>query len=267
MAFFFFARPHRPRFPAPTRREASPFGVYCPDADNCLSRYTHQFAGLNRSGVASGSNSSLFYSLDIGLIHVVVLSYLHYLGLDTAAAAAQQKAWLAADLAAAAAPAQRARVPWILVCGHMPMYSAESGNSDGMIADLEPLFFAAGVDLHAAGHAHIYESDWPTGPNGAVASASFVAPRAPVHVTSGAGAAPAFGGEHHARRAAGADAPPPPAAPFLRRADFVWSYSRITAHNASHLTFEQIDNSNGTVFDSWTLVQPSHGPFAVGEAR
>jgi hypothetical protein len=100
-----------------------------------------------------------------------------------------------------------------------------------------------------------------------VASASFVAPRAPVHVTSGAGAAPAFGGEHHARRAAGADAPPPPAAPFLRRADFVWSYSRITAHNASHLTFEQIDNSNGTVFDSWTLVQPSHGPFAVGEAR
>jgi len=33
-------------------------------------------------------------------------------------------------------------------------------------------------------------------------------------------------------------------------------------HNSSHLSFEYVLNKNGTVADTWTIVQEHHGPFA-----
>ena len=62
-------------------------------------------------------------------------------------------AWLAADLAKAAAAEQRALVPWIVVCAHVPMYSSD-GNTPELIKDVEPLMFEFGVDLYLAGHNH-----------------------------------------------------------------------------------------------------------------
>jgi len=62
-------------------------------------------------------------------------------------------AWLEADLQAADAVAQRARVPWIIVCAHVPMYASD-GNNDELIKDVEPLLFEFGVDLHLVGHNH-----------------------------------------------------------------------------------------------------------------
>ena len=41
-----------------------------------------------------------------------------------------------------------------------------------------------------------------------------------------------------------------------------YRYGRVTVHNASHLSFEYLLNKNGSVVDSWTLVQEQHGPFA-----
>ena len=58
-----------------------------------------------------------------------------------------------ADLQAADAVAQRARVPWIIVCAHVPMYASD-GNNDELIKDVEPLLFEFGVDLHLVGHNH-----------------------------------------------------------------------------------------------------------------
>ena len=101
-----------------------------------------------------------------------------------------------------------------------------------------------------------YESEWPTGPKGAVAKKSFDAPSAPVHVITGAGGAPAFGGEHNPSDVHTAALPD-----FVRLNLYRWSWSRVTAVNASHLSWEQIDNINGTTLDAWTIVQPSHGSF------
>ena len=241
--------------------EGSPFGAYCPAADACASRYTHQFASANRTGAASGSRSSLYYSIDVGLLHIIVLDTMSFIGLANEASFVPQRAWLAADLAAAAAPAQRASVPWILVATHVPMYSTGSGPSAAMIAAIEPLLLQAGVDLFAFGHDHFYQSNWPVAQSKA-AGTSFIAPRAPVHVLSGAGAAPAFGAERPA--AGGGGGGGGGAVPdYVRATISRWSYSRLTAHNASHLTFEQVDNINGTVLDTWTIVQPNHGPFTV----
>ena len=260
--YFVVAQPVFSRVPVVTlignhELEGSPFGAYCPTADNCEARYLDQLGqATNRTGSFSGSNSSLYYSVDLGLVHLVVLNYLYWLGLAPRSTVPAQLAWLAADLAAAAAPAQRSRVPWIIVTGHAPMYSSE-GVSAELVADIEPLLLTYGVDLHVVGHVHLYESLWPTGPNGTVANASFIAPRAPVHVTSGVGGAPAFG-VAKGHEGGGGSAAPAPA--YVRQVNSTWSYSRFTAHNSSHLEFEQVDNT-GIVFDAWTVVQPAHGPF------
>ena len=38
-------------------------------------------------------------------------------------------------------------------------------------------------------------------------------------------------------------------------------YGRITALNATHLTYEYVLNVNGTVWDTFTINQPNHGSF------
>lgn len=254
--------PASPRLPPPA--QGSPFGAYCPPSQYCEGRYLNQTRGLARAGAASGSNSTRFYSLDVGLAHISVLDYNPYLGL--AGDAAAQLRWLAGDLARAAAPAQRARVPWLIVAAHVPMYASD-GASPELVRDIEPLLLQYGVDLHMVGHDHFYESEWPVS-NSRVARSSFVAPGAPVHVVTGAGGAPAFGAALHAAHAPhgastphGASAPPAWVRVHIER----WSWSRVVIHNATALTWTQLDNLNGTVLDEWTIVQPNHGPFVGRE--
>ena len=234
--------------------EASPFASYCPALEDCASRYVHQFAAHNLTGAASGSGTSLYFSIDVGLVHIAVVDAMFYIGLESAPTA--QLAWLAADLAAAAAPAQRARVPWLVVASHVPMYS-QDGDSASLQADVEPLLLRYGVDVYASGHDHFYQAAWPVGPSGAVPAKSYTSPRAPVHILSGAGAAPAFGAEPPRAGAHGA------APAYLRTLINRWSYSRLAALNSSHLHVEQVDNINGTVLDAFTIVQFAHGPFAT----
>ena len=76
------------------------------------------FYGAASHGAAP-SRTSQWYSIDLGLIHFVILD------LDPgppAAFAGAQLAWAAADLAAA--DANRANVPWIVVTSHYPLYFA-----------------------------------------------------------------------------------------------------------------------------------------------
>ena len=82
------------------------------------------FYGAASHGAAP-SRTSQWYSIDLGLIHFVILD------LDPgppAVFAGAQAAWAAADLAAA--DANRANVPWIVVTSHYPLYM-------GSLADLE----------------------------------------------------------------------------------------------------------------------------------
>ena len=266
--------PHPPvSLPLP---QGSPFGVYCPLAEDCESRYLKQIAGYLVAGRASGSGTNRYFSLDVGLLHVVVFNTMNYLGLGENVRA-KQLAWLEEDLRKASAPEQRARVPWILVASaspcappppsshplsptphlrslaplpfaaHVPMYCSavgQTGVGGDSRADIEPLLLSASVDLYMYGHVHSYEATWPVGPDGAVAAQSYINPRAPVHVLTGAGGPPGSPDTYPATR------------PVWSRANYSsWSFGRLQVFNATHLTFSQLDNVAGAVVDSFTIVQ------------
>ncbi|KAL8159957.1 hypothetical protein V2J09_001494 [Rumex salicifolius] len=99
----------------------------------------------------SGSSSNLYYSFDVAGVHVLMLG--SYVECDEYS---DQYGWLKADLA----KVDRKRTPWIIALFHVPWYNsnhAHEGEGDGMMATLEPLFYAAGVDIVLAGHVHAYE--------------------------------------------------------------------------------------------------------------
>lgn len=99
----------------------------------------------------SGSTSNLYYSFEVAGVHVVMLgSYTDY---DESS---EQYAWLKEDLL----KVDRGRTPWLIVLLHAPWYNsnwAHQGEGDGMKASMEPLLYAAGVDILLAGHVHAYE--------------------------------------------------------------------------------------------------------------
>lgn len=54
----------------------------------------------------------------------------------------------------------RERTPWLVALFHVPWYNsnnAHQGEGDEMMAAMEPLLYAAGVDIVFAGHVHAYE--------------------------------------------------------------------------------------------------------------
>ena len=264
-------------------------------------RYLNQTAGMATATPRADSSGSggRWYSVNIGLLHLVVLDFNVYYGTEPDALRVAQLAFLESDLAAV----DRARTPWVLVTAHMPIQCSSvtldgefadpslrfrvhvagedaatvaasapykgcvgtgPANTEATRKDVEPLFIKYGVDLFACGHEHNGESMWPTC-NLVPTQFDFDSPRATVYVVEGAGGAPTldvFG------------AP----APFTRKQDSSWGFGRVTIHNASHLTYERVQNDRcrqqcqdatcpacgvpaGTVSDTWTIVQPSHGGF------
>lgn len=99
----------------------------------------------------SGSPSNLFYSFEVAGAHIIMLgSYTDY---DEAS---DQYSWLKSDLA----KVNRERTPWLLVLFHVPWYNsnwAHQGEGEDMMDTMEPLLYAAGVDIVLAGHVHAYE--------------------------------------------------------------------------------------------------------------
>ncbi|XP_006650263.1 purple acid phosphatase 18 [Oryza brachyantha] len=99
----------------------------------------------------SGSTSNLYYSFEVAGVHAIMLgSYTDY---DESS---DQYAWLKADLA----KIDRKRTPWVIILLHAPWYNsnwAHQGEGDSMMAAMEPLLYAAHVDIVIAGHVHAYE--------------------------------------------------------------------------------------------------------------
>ena len=138
-----------------------------------------------------------------------------------------------------------------------------SASSDGIVTDLQPLFEKYSLDLYLAGHWHYYESLWPTRAGsgnckacGKPTQKSFDKPQATVHVTTGNGGPP--GADTFCE--SGSGAPDCNSIPATRKQTNQWSYGRVIAHNRTHLTFQQLLNKDGSLFDEWTIHQPSH-PF------
>lgn len=99
----------------------------------------------------SGSSSNLYYSFDVAGAHLVMLG--SYADHDEYS---DQYNWLRADLA----KVDRQKTPWLLVLFHVPWYNsnrAHQGEGESMMATMEPLLYAANVDLVLAGHVHAYE--------------------------------------------------------------------------------------------------------------
>eukprot|EP01018_Ginkgo_biloba_P012855 Gb_31163 [translate_table: standard] len=99
----------------------------------------------------SGSSSNLYYSFDVAGVHIIMLgSYIDY------EKNSDQYEWLQADLSRV----NRSRTPWLMVMFHVPWYNtnaAHQGEGDDMMAAMEPLLYAAKVDVAFAGHVHAYE--------------------------------------------------------------------------------------------------------------
>ncbi|KAJ7960755.1 Purple acid phosphatase [Quillaja saponaria] len=99
----------------------------------------------------SGSSSNLYYSFEVAGVHIIMLgSYADY---DEHS---DQYRWLKDDLS----KVDRRRTPWLLVLFHVPWYNsnkAHQGEGNKMMAAMEPLLYAASVDIVLAGHVHAYE--------------------------------------------------------------------------------------------------------------
>jgi hypothetical protein len=97
-------------------------------------RYLNQTAGIAaappRSGSAGDAHNGRYYSFSVGLLHLVVLDFNVYYGLETDTIREEQLAWLEADLAAV----DRAATPWVLLVAHMPM-QCSSITYDGEFVD------------------------------------------------------------------------------------------------------------------------------------
>ncbi|KAL3825781.1 hypothetical protein ACJIZ3_021810 [Penstemon smallii] len=101
----------------------------------------------------SGSPSNLFYSFEVGGVHVIMLgSYAEFESDST------QYRWLMSDLK----KVDRKRTPWLVVVLHAPWYNSNRAHqseyeSIGMKNAMEDVLYEARVDVVLAGHVHAYE--------------------------------------------------------------------------------------------------------------
>lgn len=106
---------------------------------------------------------------------------------------------------------------------------------------------------------HSYESTWPICDftTGALCDGKqdFVNPKGTVHITEGNGGVPGVVGQYGIKNCTSPGG-------FCRKTGTGGAYARITAYNASVLTYEHVQNNGGEVTDSWTIVQNSHGAFS-----
>ncbi len=129
---------------------------------------------------SDGELEGLWYSFDVGSVHVVVLQNDDFCLQDggdnyvRGYSGGRQLAWLQRDLAAA----RRSRsVDWVVVCMHQVMISSADFNGAdlGLREVYGPVFDRYGVDLVVCGHEHDYERSLAV--RGVVAGSETLTPR------------------------------------------------------------------------------------------
>ena len=194
-----------------------------------------------------------WWSLDVGKLHLV--------GIATEAAIeanTPQYAWLSRDLFSV----DRNITPWVVLLTHRPLLvdstdvASRLGGSDQEVASklrqvLEPLLWAARVNLVISGHNHAVQrhSSALRGSPVSVAdgATSHVAwqrtAHAPVYLVWGTGGAP------FTRNANGA-------ASTVERVIYRAGYGVVSAVNATHLRADWIASDDGRTVDTVWLTQP-----------
>ena len=195
-----------------------------------------------------GETESMFFSFNVGPVHFISISteFYYYTNYGFKMVANQYK-WLIGDLEKATRTENRIKRPWIIIFGHRPMYCTTNDKDDctklntytrvGMpitkAFGLEKVLLKYDVDLAVWAHEHNYERFWPLYDykvyNGSTAE-PYTNPKAPVHITTGSAGCK----ERHDGWG--------PKKPFSAFRSNDYGYTRMAAHNATHLEIEQVSD-------------------------
>jgi hypothetical protein len=170
-----------------TCNEATPF--VCPSNERNYTAYRTRWEFNN---AASGGTQNMWWSFDYGMAHFIQVDTETdfpnspegpgtYLG---GGPFGNQLAWIENDLQKA--NANRAKVPWIIMNGHRPVwYSA--GQDASVNQFLLPLLTQYKVDFYLSGHEHNYERYYPINNQGSIAQSNYQNPQVPIYFVNGAG--------------------------------------------------------------------------------
>lgn len=239
----------------------------CPGNHENAYNFTHYKARFTMPRDVNMEN--MFYSFDIGPVHVISLSTEFYFFLQFGfMQALRQYYWLEEELKEANKKENRAKHPWIITIGHRPMYCSNNDHDDctkhhSLVRDgipilnkfgLEKMFYEHGVDLAIWAHEHSYERLWPVFEdkvyNGSVKE-PYRNPKAPVHIITGSAGCQ----EDH-------DPFIPDPRPWSAFRSDDYGYTRMKIMNGTHLYMEQVsDDKNGAVIDSFWIVKDQHGSY------
>ena len=250
---------------------------------------THHAAGLHGT---VPSNTSRYFSVNFGLVHLIGLSLNGYNGVDTCTTTCnkQQLEWLEADLKSI----DRSKTPWVLAMSHYPLYLAEKEGVDTSY-DHGPLAtkqWLNAEECEYCGHCLNcsvpgYTINAPDAINTTLKDARgdleplFYKYGVDVYWAGHIHFYQTFhgplkdgkligNGTHNPNGVihvcSGNGGPPSPTACSSHPASKTcisqpYSYTQLVAHNATDLTWRQISNKDNSVVDEWVIHQDHHGPF------
>ncbi|ORX38727.1 Metallo-dependent phosphatase-like protein [Kockovaella imperatae] len=222
-----------------------------------LTNFTEYKVRWNMPGDGSASNN-FWYSFDVGMAHYLIFDTETdlpppYYGADVIGGVAgmyesnvgayptAQVDFIKQDLASV----NRTQTPWVIAMGHRPWYVSAAPEDRFMsgLAVFEPLFEAANVDVVMQGHVHLISRSYPVHQNGTVQQYNYTEPQAPVYLVNGA-----------AGHYDGLDKEYTPLYDYIAFAnDTMYSYSKLTFHNSTHLTHQFMASGDNSVIDAITI--------------
>ncbi|CAL8295158.1 unnamed protein product [Arctogadus glacialis] len=229
----------------------------------------YNFSNYRNRFSMPGRTESLWYSWNVGPVHIISLSTEVYFYLEFGQELLfRQYDWLKRDLEEANRPENRAARPWIITMGHRPMYCSDDDQDDCTTFDsfvrggrsdttpaapgLEDLFYLHGVDLELWAHEHTYERLWPVYGdkvfNGSVAE-PYTNPKAPVHIITGSAGCKEKTDRFN---------PNPKDWSAFRSTDYGYTHMQVVNH--THLYLGQVsDDQAGKTIDSIWIIKDKHG--------
>ena len=201
----------------------------------------------------SKSNTELYYSFDIGDIHITAISSeIYYYGNDyNNDNLDRQYDWLLNDLE------NSKDSKWKIMFGHRPMYCTKITNADpgecsidtGFLRDgrsytdgprhspLEILLHEYNIDFYFAGHMHSYERMYPTYRQ-QVVQTNYNKPKATIHIVSGsAGCNEDLDSFDHTNY------------PWSAFRSDTYGFGILEIYNNTNAYWKQVFSSNGSVLD------------------
>jgi len=203
------------------------------------------------------SSQNHFYSVNIDNVHFVSIDLeLPVLQPELLVNVAN---WLEKDLKEA--NANRAQRPWIIVYSHRPIYCSDMTERDDCaqnsvrFSSIEDLLYKYAVDLYFSGHVHVYERNFPvhkgqvmtyTNPMLSDVGNHYIQdPQAPMYIVEGI--------PGHDDYPAGK--PLYAVKNFCAKLDRDYSIGMISVQNNTHLLWQMIHTSDGSVGDYVYLIK------------